>query len=213
MPSHCLRRESVPRGLFESIAAAKLTIQEYVPTVFENLITMIPSPTDPTKIIELALWDTAGQEDFDRLRPLSYNDTDVILIVFACNHRPSLMNVQDKVRADDHTHPLYEADLYVSVLPYPTSPLALPPLCSTICLHPSGIRKCHTFARQCPSFSSARRPTYVRILLPSPSWRRKALLRSPPRKVNASQGRLAQNDTSNVLPKRVEAYARYSMLP
>nr|XP_031860366.1 uncharacterized protein CI109_004254 [Kwoniella shandongensis]KAA5527438.1 hypothetical protein CI109_004254 [Kwoniella shandongensis] len=57
---------------------------------------MIPSPTDPTKIIELALWDTAGQEDFDRLRPLSYNDTDVILIVFACNHRPSLLNVQDK---------------------------------------------------------------------------------------------------------------------
>ena len=61
---------------------------------------MIPSPTDPSKIIELALWDTAGQEDFDRLRPLSYNDTDVILIVFACNHRPSLMNVQDKVGSD-----------------------------------------------------------------------------------------------------------------
>ncbi|KAI9633857.1 P-loop containing nucleoside triphosphate hydrolase protein [Dioszegia hungarica] len=70
--------------------------EEYVPTVFENLVTRIPSPTDPTKIIELALWDTAGQEDFDRLRPLSYNDTDVILVVFACNHRPSLMNVQDK---------------------------------------------------------------------------------------------------------------------
>lgn len=68
-----------------------------MPTVFENLITTIPSPLDPSKYIELALWDTAGQEDFDRLRPLSYNDTDVILVVFACNHRPSLMNVQDKV--------------------------------------------------------------------------------------------------------------------
>lgn len=73
------------------------TIQEYVPTVFENMVTRIPSPSDPSKLIELALWDTAGQEDFDRLRPLSYNDTDVILVVFACNHRPSLMNVQDKV--------------------------------------------------------------------------------------------------------------------
>ncbi|GFZ51053.1 GTP-binding protein RHO1 [Saitozyma sp. JCM 24511] len=72
------------------------TSQTYVPTVFENLITTIPSPLDPSKYIELALWDTAGQEDFDRLRPLSYNDTDVILVVFACNHRPSLMNVQDK---------------------------------------------------------------------------------------------------------------------
>jgi GTPase SAR1 family protein len=71
--------------------------QEYVPTVFENMITIVPSPTDPSKLIELALWDTAGQEDFDRLRPLSYNDTDVILVVFAVNHRPSLLNVQDKV--------------------------------------------------------------------------------------------------------------------
>ena len=61
------------------------------------MITVVPSPTDPSKLIELALWDTAGQEDFDRLRPLSYNDTDVILVVFAVNHRPSLLNVQDKV--------------------------------------------------------------------------------------------------------------------
>lgn len=76
--------------------------EEYVPTVFENLITTIPSPTDPSKTIELALWDTAGQEDFDRLRPLSYNDTDVILVVFACNHRPSLLNVQDKVGPPPH---------------------------------------------------------------------------------------------------------------
>lgn len=45
------------------------------------------------------MWDTAGQEDFDRLRPLSYNDTDVVLIVFAINHRPSLENVKDKVRS------------------------------------------------------------------------------------------------------------------
>ncbi|TXT09589.1 uncharacterized protein COLE_03523 [Cutaneotrichosporon oleaginosum] len=70
--------------------------EEYVPTVFENLVTNVPHPTDPGKTIEMALWDTAGQEDFDRLRPLSYNDTDVILIVFACNHRPSLENVYDK---------------------------------------------------------------------------------------------------------------------
>lgn len=65
--------------------------------MFENTLTIIPSPLDSSKTIELALWDTAGQEDFDRLRPLSYNDTDVVLVVFACNHRPSLANVLDKV--------------------------------------------------------------------------------------------------------------------
>lgn len=62
--------------------------------MFENFVTQV---TYESKLVELALWDTAGQEDFDRLRPLSYNDTDVVLIVFAINHRPSLENVKDKV--------------------------------------------------------------------------------------------------------------------
>jgi Rho family protein len=103
MFAHRVRRKPLPRGTssgrlcFCSWTAADSARQTYVPTVFENLITTIPHPLEPTKTIELALWDTAGQEDFDRLRPLSYNDTDVILVVFACNHRPSLENVYDKV--------------------------------------------------------------------------------------------------------------------
>ena len=36
---------------------------------------------------ELALWDTAGQEDYDRLRPLSYPETDVIVICYAVTRK------------------------------------------------------------------------------------------------------------------------------
>ncbi|KAG0952264.1 hypothetical protein G6F29_007249 [Rhizopus arrhizus] len=67
---------------------------KYVPTVFENYIANVQLETG--KMVELALWDTAGQEDYDRLRPLSYPETDVILICFAINLRTSFTNVQDR---------------------------------------------------------------------------------------------------------------------
>ena len=48
------------------------------------------------KHIELALWDTSGLESFDRLRPLSYPDSHVILICFGIAYPDSLDNVQEK---------------------------------------------------------------------------------------------------------------------
>lgn len=68
--------------------------QAYIPTVFENYVTLVSLDG---KLIELALWDTAGQEEYDRLRPLSYPESDVILIVFSVDFPTSLANVQDKV--------------------------------------------------------------------------------------------------------------------
>ena len=47
-------------------------------------------------MIELALWDTAGQEDYDRLRPLSYPEADVILICFSIDLPNSFSNVMEK---------------------------------------------------------------------------------------------------------------------
>ena len=67
----------------------------YVPTVFENYVADVEVDG---KHVELALWDTAGQEDYDRLRPLSYPDSHVILICFAVDSPDSLDNVQEKVR-------------------------------------------------------------------------------------------------------------------
>ncbi|KAJ7575969.1 P-loop containing nucleoside triphosphate hydrolase protein [Mycena floridula] len=67
--------------------------EAYIPTVFENYVTQVHFDG---KEIELALWDTAGQEEYDRLRPLSYPESDVILIVFSIDFPTSLANVQDK---------------------------------------------------------------------------------------------------------------------
>src|SRR6266536_1916927 len=49
------------------------------------------------KPISLGLWDTAGQEDYDRLRPLSYPQTDVFLICFSIVSQPSFDNLTSKV--------------------------------------------------------------------------------------------------------------------
>lgn len=67
--------------------------EAYIPTVFENYVTQVQFEG---KTVELALWDTAGQEEYDRLRPLSYPESDVILIVFSIDFPVSLANVQDK---------------------------------------------------------------------------------------------------------------------
>ncbi|KAH3758801.1 Rho GTPase [Pelomyxa schiedti] len=67
--------------------------EKYVPTVFENYVKVVNRPTGE---LCFELWDTAGQEDFDRLRPLSYPDTDIVLICFSLVSRRSFDNVKDR---------------------------------------------------------------------------------------------------------------------
>eukprot|EP00730_Choanoeca_flexa_P015435 TRINITY_DN7088_c0_g1_i2.p1 TRINITY_DN7088_c0_g1~~TRINITY_DN7088_c0_g1_i2.p1 ORF type:complete len:151 (+),score=16.78 TRINITY_DN7088_c0_g1_i2:223-675(+) len=66
---------------------------KYVPTVFENYVANLD--LGETKV-ELALWDTAGQEDYSHIRPLSYQDAHVFLICFAVDNRDSFDNVENK---------------------------------------------------------------------------------------------------------------------
>merc|ERR1719510_1802356 len=44
----------------------------------------------------LGLFDTAGQEDYDRLRPLSYPQTDVFLVCFSIVNPASYENTKEK---------------------------------------------------------------------------------------------------------------------
>merc|ERR1711872_87481 len=60
----------------------------YIPTVFDNYSSTIMLNEKP---VEVGLWDTAGQEDYARLRTLSYPGTDFFLV-----HPTSLENVRDK---------------------------------------------------------------------------------------------------------------------
>jgi len=67
--------------------------EEYEPTVFDNYSCNVMCNN---KMISLGLWDTAGQEDYDRLRPLSYPSTDVFLVCFSLINHSSLANVKQK---------------------------------------------------------------------------------------------------------------------
>ncbi len=48
------------------------------------------------KAVRLNLWDTAGQEDYDRLRPLAYPKTDVFVICFSVVAPDSFGHIENK---------------------------------------------------------------------------------------------------------------------
>jgi len=66
---------------------------DYVPTVFDNYNADVLFNGKP---ITLGLWDTAGQEDYDQLRPLSYPMTDVFLVCFSIISKTSFQNVEER---------------------------------------------------------------------------------------------------------------------
>jgi small GTP-binding protein len=66
---------------------------DYVPTVFDNYVVKLQVND---KEVNLQLWDTAGQEDLENIRVLSYTNTDVFLVCFSVCEPTSLANVQTK---------------------------------------------------------------------------------------------------------------------
>ena len=74
---------------------------DYIPTVFDNYAAILMVDNQP---VNLGLWDTAGQEEYDRLRPLTYPQTDVFLACFSVVNPDSFSNLKQKWYAEIKHH-------------------------------------------------------------------------------------------------------------
>ncbi|XP_060039834.1 rho-related GTP-binding protein RhoD isoform X1 [Erinaceus europaeus] len=72
--------------------------ETYTPTVFERLSVKLQVKG---KTVQLQIWDTAGQVDYDRLRPLFYPDAGVLLLCFDVTSPYSFDNVLNRLTQTD----------------------------------------------------------------------------------------------------------------
>ncbi|KAJ1931118.1 GTP-binding protein Rho1 [Linderina macrospora] len=84
----------------------------YIPTVFDAWVADMEVNNQP---VELALWDTAGQEEFDRLRLLCYPDASVVVICFSVDSPDSLDNVEEKWYAESSMQALGAPTILVAL--------------------------------------------------------------------------------------------------
>jgi Ras homolog gene family, member A len=68
--------------------------ETYIPTVVDNFVKEVKVGED--RYVSLALWDTAGQEDYDTIRPLSYKETDLVLLCYTIENKRKLGNIKSK---------------------------------------------------------------------------------------------------------------------
>ncbi|EOB15496.1 GTP-binding protein Rho1 [Nosema bombycis CQ1] len=74
--------------------------EAYIPTVVDNFAKDVTIEQNNSRrggtTITLALWDTAGQEDYDTIRPLSYRETDLVLICYTIENKKKIPNISKK---------------------------------------------------------------------------------------------------------------------
>lgn len=75
--------------------------EEYVP-IFDNYAVTVMISGEP---YTLGLFDLSKMDDWDRLRPLSYPQTDVFIICFSIVSPASFENAREMVTIHAHHHP------------------------------------------------------------------------------------------------------------
>ncbi|KAF2580178.1 hypothetical protein F2Q68_00003751, partial [Brassica cretica] len=85
--------KSMPNPNLAKSVGALSDFDDYVPTVFDNFSANV---VVNGATVNLGLWDTAGQEDYNRLRPLSYRGADVFILAFSLISKASYENVSKK---------------------------------------------------------------------------------------------------------------------
>lgn len=138
----------------------------------------------------LGLFDTAGQEDYDRLRPLSYPQTDVFLVCFSVTSPASFENVKEK------WFPEVRSPLFLIL----STSLTFFLLCRST-----------TTARESPVSSSAPRSTCATTRPCSRSSGGRSSDRSLPRRANGSRGNSAPLSTSSARRLRRRGFVLLSL--
>ena len=77
-------------GLLITYATDAFPGEEYIPTIFDSYFAKVMVSG---RLAQVNFWDTAGQEDYDRLRPMSYPQTDAFIVFFSLLSENSLTNV------------------------------------------------------------------------------------------------------------------------
>uniref|UniRef100_UPI0035900C09 rho-related GTP-binding protein RhoE-like isoform X2 n=1 Tax=Myxine glutinosa TaxID=7769 RepID=UPI0035900C09 len=104
MTTHSIRSKIVVVGDSECGKTSLLHVfakdsfpEKYVPTVFESYSSSFEVER---RRVELSMWDTAGSSYYDYVRPLSYPDSDAVLICFDISRPETLDSVLKKWQAE-----------------------------------------------------------------------------------------------------------------
>jgi len=105
IPDHVIKLVAVGDGAVGKTCLLNVFVnnnfpENYEPTVFENYEFDIQSKIGIQEIAGkkavAQLWDTAGQEGFERIRILSYENTNTFILCFSCNDMVTFNNIESK---------------------------------------------------------------------------------------------------------------------